>query len=34
MLKQQLNDVFLDAFTSAQGGGSPQFVEEISGYIS
>jgi hypothetical protein len=34
MFKQQLDDVFLDALTSAQGGGSLQFVHEISGDIS
>ena len=34
MVKQQLDDVFLDALASAQGGGSLQFVHEIRGYIS
>jgi hypothetical protein len=34
MFKQQLDDVFLDAVTSAQGGGSLQFVHEISRDIS
>jgi len=34
MFKQQLDDVFLDAVTTAQGGGSLQFVYEISGDIS
>jgi len=30
MFEQQLDDVFLDAVTSAQGGGSLQFIYEIS----
>jgi hypothetical protein len=34
MVKQQLYDVFLDALPSTQGGGSLQFVYEISGDIS
>ena len=34
MFEQQLDDVFLDAVTSAQGGGSLQFVYEIGGDIS
>jgi len=34
MVKQQLDDVFLDALASAQGSGSLQFVHEISGDIS
>jgi len=34
MFKQQLDDVLLDAVTSAQGGGSFQFVHEICGDIS
>ena len=34
MVKQQLYDVFLDAVPSTQGGGSLQFVHEISGDIS
>jgi hypothetical protein len=34
MFKQQLDDVFLDALTSAQGGGGLQFVHEIRGDIS
>jgi hypothetical protein len=34
MFEQQLDDVFLDAVTSAQGGDSLQFVYEIGGDIS
>jgi hypothetical protein len=34
MVKQQLDDVFLDALASTQGGGSLQFVHEIRGDIS
>jgi len=34
MFEQQLDDVFLDAVTSTQGGGSLQFVYEIGGDIS
>jgi hypothetical protein len=34
VFEQQLEDVFLDALTSAQGGGSLQFVDEIRGDIS
>jgi hypothetical protein len=34
MLKQQLDDIFLDALTAAQGGRSLQFVHESARDIS
>jgi hypothetical protein len=34
MFKQQLDNVFLNALSSAQRGGSLQFVHQISGDIS